>query len=392
MKTAYFDCFSGISGDMILGALIDAGLNLDELKDELKKLKIAGFEINTEKVTRNSISGIKFSVEIQEGHVHRHLNDIIKILKNSSLDEDVKRTSEDIFQRLAEIEAKIHNTTVDKIHFHEVGALDSIVDIIGSVIGVKKLGIERIYSSRIHLGTGFANTQHGKIPVPVPATSELLKDIPVYSTGIESELVTPTGAVIISTLSSGFGEMPYMKIENIGYGAGSKVLKIPNLLRVFVGEILEENYEKDEVILVETNIDDMNPEFFDYVTEKLFAEGALDVYKTPIFMKKNRPAILLSVIIPEEKLNRAVSIIFSETTTLGVRIQRINRQKLTREIVPVETKYGLIEIKVSKFGTEIKNLSPEYENCKHIAEKLGVSLKEVFEEAKAAAREKLLKN
>ena len=392
MKTAYFDCFSGISGDMILGALIDAGLNLDELKGELKKLIISGFEINTEKVTRNSISGIKFSVEIQEEHVHRHLNDIIKILKNSSLDEDVKRTSEDIFQRLAEIEAKIHNTTVDKIHFHEVGALDSIVDIIGSVIGVKKLGIERIYSSRIHLGTGFANTQHGKSPVPVPATSELLKDIPVYSTGIESELVTPTGAVIISTLSSGFGEMPYMKIENIGYGAGSKVLKIPNLLRVFVGEILEENYEKDEVILVETNIDDMNPEFFDYVTEKLFAEGALDVYKTPIFMKKNRPATLLSVIIPEEKLNRAVSIIFSETTTLGVRIQRINRQKLTREIVPVETKYGLIEIKVSKFGTEIKNLSPEYEKCKQIAEKLGVPLKEVFEEAKVAAREKILKN
>lgn len=390
MKIAYFDCFSGISGDMILGALIDAGLNPEELKNELEKLNVSGFELTTEKVKRNSISGTKVNVGITEEHVHRHLHNIIEIIEKSSLDEDIKKTSEEIFRKLAEVEAKIHDTSVEKIHFHEVGALDSIVDIIGSVIGLKKLGIEKIYSSEIHLGSGFVNTQHGKIPVPVPATSELLKGIPVYSTGIESELVTPTGAVIISTLSSGFGELHRMKINSIGYGAGSKILKIPNLLRIFIGEILDDNYEKDEVMLVETNIDDMNPEFFDYVSEKLLTEGALDVYKTPIFMKKNRPAILLSVIISEEKLNRILSIIFSETTTLGVRIQRINRQKLTREIITLNTRYGKVDIKVSKHGNEIKNLSPEYENCRQIAAKHNVPVKEVFEEAKAAAREKLL--
>lgn len=389
MKIAYFDCFSGISGDMILGALIDAGLDSKELESELGKLKISGFKLRMEKTVRKGISGTKFSVDINERHVERHLKDIIEIVDQSDLGDEVKNLSKKIFKELARVEAKIHNKNIEEIHFHEVGGLDSIIDVIGSVIGIKKLSIEAVYSSKVHVGTGFVECEHGTIPVPAPATLELLKGIPIYSKGIKAELVTPTGACILKTLSKSFGVVPEMKVRKIGYGAGSRDLEIPNLLRVYIGETNNGEYEKDEVILIETNLDNMSPELFDYTCETLLKQGVLDVFMTPIFMKKTRPATMLSVLTTPDKLDKAISIIFAETTTLGVRIQRVERKKLVRGIISVKTRFGEIKVKVSKIGKQIKNIAPEYENCKEIAIKQQIPLKDVYDEARGAAQKML---
>ncbi len=389
MKIAYFDCFSGISGDMILGALIDAGLNLKELDLELSKLNISGFKLKAEKTEKLGISGTKFIVETSEQHMERHLKDIIKIVDQSDLSTDVKGLSKKIFKELAIVEAKIHNKSIEEIHFHEVGGLDSIVDVIGSLIGIKKLGIEAVYSSKIHVGTGFVECEHGTIPVPAPATLELLKGMPIYSKSIEAELVTPTGACILKTLSKSFGVMPEMKVRKIGYGAGSRDLEIPNLLRVYIGQTNPGEYEEDEVILIETNLDDMNPELFDYTCEMLLKQGVLDVFMTPIFMKKTRPATMLSVLLTADKLEEVLSIIFTETTTLGVRIQRLERKKLVREVISVRTKFGEIKVKVSRIGKQIKNIAPEYEDCKEIASRQQIPLKNVYDEARGSAQKML---
>lgn len=389
MKIAYFDCFSGISGDMILGALIDAGLDIQEIESELAKLKISGYKLKTQRVVKKGISGTKFIVEIIEQNIERKLKDIVEIVDQSDLSEDIKDLSKKIFKELATVEAKIHNKNIEEIHFHEIGGLDSIIDIIGSVIGIKKLGIEAIYSSKIHVGRGFIKCQHGLIPVPAPATLELLKGVSIFSMGIDAELTTPTGAAILKTLSRSFGGMPEMKVKKIGYGAGSRELEIPNLLRVYVGETSEREYEKDEVILIETNIDNMNPEFFGYISEMLLTQGVLDVFMTPIFMKKNRPATMLSVLTTSDKLDKILSTIFTETTTLGVRIHRLERRKLTREIIKVKTRFGEIKVKVGKVGEMIKNIAPEYEGCKKIAVKQKIPLRDVYEEAKDSARKML---
>lgn len=386
MRVAYFDCFSGVSGDMILGALIDAGLDLGELESELGKLKVSGYKIKADNVLRKGISGTKFSIDITEQNTERRLKDVIELIDQSDLDNDVKDLSKKIFEQLATIEAKIHHKNVEDVHFHEIGALDSIIDVIGSLIGIKKLGIEAVYSSKVHVGTGFVECRHGRLPIPAPATLELLRDIPIYSTGIQAELVTPTGAVILKTLSKGFGVMPEMKVEKIGYGAGSRDLEIPNLLRIYISEASGEKYEEDEVILIETNIDDINPEFFDYVSESLLRKGALDVFMTPIFMKKNRLGTMLSVLTTLDKLDEILSTVFTETTTLGVRIHHLERKKLTKEIISVGTRFGDVKVKIGKIGGQIKNISPEYENCKEIAVKQGIPLKDVYDEAKEAAR------
>lgn len=296
MRVAYFDCFSGASGDMILGALIDAGLDLEELESELRKLKVSGYKIKAERAIRKGISGIKFSVDVTEQDMERRLKDIVEIIDQSDLDDDVKSLSKKVLVELAAIEAKIHNKNVEDICFHEVGGLDSIIDLIGSLIGIRKLGIEAVYSSKIHVGMGFIECRHGILPIPAPATLELLKDIPIYSKGIEAELTTPTGAAILKTVTKGFRVMPEMRVEKIGYGAGSRDLEIPNLLRIYIGETSDEKYEEDEVILIETNIDDINPEFFDYVSESLLRKGSLDVFMTPILMKKNRLGTMLSTL------------------------------------------------------------------------------------------------
>jgi hypothetical protein len=390
-RIAYFDCFSGISGDMILGALIDAGLDLHQLNEELKKLKLGGYTLNTEKTTRQGISGTRFSVDADDDHVERHLKDIEKILDHSDLGDDIKDRSKAIFRELADVEAKIHNCSPGEIHFHEIGAMDSIIDTVGSLLGLKLLGIEAVYASRIPVGAGFVECDHGTLPLPAPAALELLKGIPIVASSMEKEIVTPTGIAILKNVAKSFGVMPEMKVDCIGYGAGSREMKIPNLLRVWIGDSEEnQEYEEDEVILIETNIDDMNPEFFGYTSEKLLERGALDVFMTPIFMKKNRPGTLLSVLISPDTLDEMLSIIFAETTSLGIRIHRLDRKKLPREILTVDTTFGCVRVKVSRVGQEIKNISPEYEDCKEIAATLGIPLRKVYEDAKTAVR-KLLK-
>lgn len=387
MKIIYFDCFAGVSGDMILGALIDTGVSLEKLKSELAQLKLSGYDISAEKTVKRGISGTRVNVGIEEQKAQRNLSDIIRLINQSGLADDVKSSSRKIFETLAGAEAKIHDTTPEKIHFHEVGAVDAIIDIVGSVICLKLLAIDHVFVSRIHVGRGFVDCRHGKLPVPAPATIEILKGIPVYSTGIEKELTTPTGAAILKTLSRNFGDTPQMKLTAVGYGAGSHELEIPNLLRVLVGETDTDDYDTDTVTLIETNIDDMNPEFFDFVTEKLMEHGALDVYTTPALMKKNRPGTVLSVLSGQDKVDEIISIILSETTTLGVRIQQLQRKKLAREIFSVATKFGDIRVKISRFKDQIKNIAPEYDDCKKIASEKNIPIKDIYYEAKRAAGE-----
>jgi len=390
MKVAYFDCFAGVSGDMILGALVDAGMDIRELESELNKLRISGYKIKAEKTVKKGISGTKFNVDITEQNKERRLKDITQIIDQSGLDDDIKNLSKKVFKELAMVEAKIHHKNIEAIHFHEVGGLDSIIDVVGSFIGIKKLGVETVYSSRIHVGRGFLKCQHGVLPVPAPATLALLRGIPIYSSGIEAELVTPTGACILKVLSKRFGIMPEMEVGQIGYGAGNKELAIPNLLRVYIGETDESEHEKDEVILIETNIDNMNPEILGYVSEKLLKQGAYDVFMTPIFMKKNRPATMLSVLTMPSRLDETLSIIFTETSTLGVRIHRLERKKLSRKIASIKTKFGEIKVKISKIGDQIKSITPEYETCKEIAIIQGIPLRDVYYEANRTAQKALL--
>ncbi|HUL00465.1 MAG TPA: nickel pincer cofactor biosynthesis protein LarC [Nitrospirota bacterium] len=385
MAIAYFDCFSGISGDMTLGALVDAGASIDALRSELDKLHLAGYEIRSEKVKRSGIAATKVHVIIaHEEHHHRNLASILDIIDGSSLSATVKQNSGKVFKRLADAEAKVHGTTTDHIHFHEVGAIDSIVDIVGSVICFELLGISQIMSSSINVGSGTVQTAHGILPVPAPATAEMLRGIPFYESVLKYELTTPTGAAIISTLGTSFGSLPPMKIDCIAYGAGDKNFpNSPNVLRVMLGD-LAVSYDEDSSIVIETNIDDMNPQIYDYVIEKLMQQGAQDAYLTPIIMKKGRPAILLSVLTDTSKTAAILDTLFRETTSIGVRIQEVGRKKLTREIKYVETIYGKLRIKISKRGDDIFTVTPEYEDCKRIAEERKIPLKDIFAEAKNA--------
>lgn len=385
MRTAYFDCFSGISGDMTLGALIDAGLSIKELKSHLSKLPIDNYNITAKKVKKNGIAATKVDVIVKVRQKERRLSDIKKIINNSKLDKSIKNNSNSIFERLARAEAKVHKTSVSNIHFHEVGAIDAIVDIVGAVIGLHLLGIENICASSINTGTGFIKSAHGILPVPGPATAELLKGLPVYSTDTKMEMTTPTGAAIISTLSKDFGLMPKMDIKSIGYGAGTfNSPDMPNLLRIFIGEM--KNPAKEEnTILLETNIDDMNPQIYEYVMDKLFASGALDVYLTPIIMKKGRPATMLSVLAKKDDAKKLSDIIFRETTSIGLRVQEIGRSKAERENKEIKTKYGKVRVKIAFDDKEILGINPEYEDCKRIAVKKGIPLKKVIEEIKKEA-------
>ena len=386
MKVIYFDTFAGASGDMLLGALVDSGLKIEKLEDELKKLNLPGWSISAEKQTRKGISGTKVTVKTEETHHHRGLNTIIEIIDRSGLSEKVKSDAKAVFHNLGKVEAKIHNKSVDEIHFHEVGAVDSIIDIVGFVLGIESLGIDKVYCSKIHIGSGTIDCAHGKLPVPAPATLELLKGLPAYSTGIESELVTPTGAAILKSLSSGFGKMPEMAVAGTGYGFGTKELPIANFLRAAIGEsdILNES---DQIVLVETNIDDMNPEFYDYVFERLFSAGAKDVFMNQVIMKKNRPGIVLSVICAEPDINKLSEIIFSETTTYGLRITPAKmRMVLNRSLETVSTEWGDIRVKVRDLDGR-KYYSPEYEDCKRLAEKRGVPVQTVFDAAKKYSRD-----
>lgn len=384
MTFAYFDCFSGISGDMTLGALVDAGVSIDSLRAELAKLNLPGYELKAEKVKRSGIAATKVHVIIdQKDQKTRHLSDVLAIIDRSSLSTSIQEKSSRIFKRLADAEAKVHATTADKIHFHEVGAVDSIVDTVGAVIGLDLLGITGIMASAVNVGSGMVQTSHGLLPIPAPATAEMLKGIPFYQSSTEFELATPTGAAIISTLGTSFGLMPSMKIDRIAHGAGDKDFPgKPNVLRLLIGEPTTP-YDEDSSLIIETNIDDMNPQVYDYIIEKLMEQGAQDVYLTPIIMKKGRPAILLSVLTDKPNSDAVLDTIFRETTSIGVRIREVGRKKLLREIKEVETIYGTIRMKISRRGEEILTATPEYDDCRRIAEEKRMPLKQVIEEAKA---------
>jgi uncharacterized protein (TIGR00299 family) protein len=385
MRIAYFDCFSGASGDMILGSLIDAGLSPRRLREELKKLQIPTIHLEVKKVLKGGISATHVMVEGKgEKRSHRNSKEILRIIERSSVEAEVKEKSKEIFKRIASVEAKIHQTPMEEVHFHELGGLDSIVDIVGSVWGIQQLGIEKIYVSKVNVGTGFVKCEHGILPVPAPATLSLMEGKPIYSSGVERELLTPTGAAILTTLGSEFGSMPPIKVDRIGYGAGRDNLPHPNLLRLIIGTS-ESISGKEKVVIIETNIDDMNPQFYDYLIEKLLAMEVLEVFITPILMKKNRPGHLLTIISPSEKLPSVTKFLLRETTTLGLRWHEEERAKTDREILTGKTKYGKIRFKLARWEGKVVNLSPEYEDCKRLALEKKVPLKEVFEEAKRVA-------
>lgn len=394
MKIAYFDCFSGVSGDMILGALVDAGLPIEYLQKELNSLSVRHeFEITSRKIQKHSITATKVDVHVMNGHTHaghsrhhhghhhphRRLSDIDAILRDSGLKASVQEQAMRIFRRLAEAEAKIHGTTPEEVMLHEVSAIDSIVDIAGIAIGLDALGIERVYTSPVTLGRGTVECAHGVIPVPGPAVVELLKDYPVeYNHNISGELCTPTGAAVIAVLSAGFRKNIKMTTEAVGYGAGTKEFKqLPNLLRVSIGMELSE-WDEDVITVIETNIDDMNPEVYPYLTERLMAEGALDVFLAPVLMKKGRPGHVLTVLCTEEKTDRMLSVIYRETTTIGVRMYPVRRQKLPREIVEVETPFGIMNVKAVTFDGQTR-YNPEYGECRRIAELKNIPIQQVYE-------------
>jgi len=396
MKIAYFDCFSGASGDMILGALIDAGFSQKELSEELKKLGINNYELSSEKVLRSAIAGTKFNVSINEStrndehHKRRTLKVISRLINESTLSENVKRGSINIFESLANAEAKVHNTLPEDVHFHEVGAVDSIVDIVGAVIAFDSLKIENIYFSPIRTGTGFVKCQHGQFPIPAPATIEILKGYHVISTDIQRELTTPTGAAILTTLGVNVEMCPEITLNQIGYGAGNhEIPQIPNLLRVMIGETVTVA-EQDEVWMLETNIDDMPGEYFGYLLEKILDAGALDGFLTPVQMKKSRPGTLISVLVDDEYLPKVEKIIFEQSTTFGIRKYKVSRKKLIRKFVDVKTEYGLIKVKIGMLNGCVKNITPEHENCRKIADAKELPLKLVYNAAINAAQ--LIKN
>ena len=379
MRIAYFDCFAGASGDMILGSLFDAGLDFKVFQREIDGLGVQGYELHVKRSVKKGISGTKFTVKVTEEQKDRHLSDILRIIDDSQLSEGVKQKGRDVFSRLAQAEAAIHGKSVDEVHFHEVGAVDSIVDIMGTVLGLELLGVDQVHASRIHVGTGFLECAHGTLPVPPPATLNLLKDLPIISRGIQSELVTPTGAALLSTLSSGFGVIPSMSVESCGYGFGTKDLPIANFLRVILGTCREESAE-DSVQIIETNIDDMNPQFYDHIMGLLFTEGAKDVFLTPVIMKKNRPGVVLSVVSNPADVTRLVETVLRETTTLGVRVSEVKmRHTLSREIVKVNTSLGEARVKVRIREGETPIYAPEYDDCKRLAKEHGRPILEVYE-------------
>jgi pyridinium-3,5-bisthiocarboxylic acid mononucleotide nickel chelatase len=385
MKIAYFDCFSGASGDMILGALIDAGLSPLRLRQELKKLRIPTIRLRIKRVQKGGISATQVIVEGKgEKKHHRNLKEMLRIIDRSALDLELKEKSKEVFRRIASVEAKIHERTEDEIHFHEIGGLDSIVDIVGGVWGLRQMGIDEVHVSKVNVGTGFVECEHGILPVPAPATLALMKGKPIYSSGVERELLTPTGAALLTSLGSRFGQMPPMTVEKIGYGAGRSDLSHPNVLRLVIGTSIGAS-GKERVVVIETNIDDMNPQFYDYVTEKLLATGVLEVFVTPVMMKKNRPASLLTIVSSYEQLPSIISFLLRETTTLGLRWHEEERSRADREIIRLPTRYGEIRFKMARWEGNVVNFSPEYEDCKRLALMKGVPLKDIFDEAKKKA-------
>jgi uncharacterized protein (TIGR00299 family) protein len=391
-KICYFDCSSGVSGDMILGTLVDAGVPLQKLKRELSRLKLKGYRIKAGRVIRGGFRARKVDVIVEKpgvnNQVPRRWRDIEEIVFKSALPEYIKEKGLLIFKKLFNAEAKAHGKAFKNVHLHELGAVDCIIDIFGTLIGLDILGIETVYSSPLNLGSGTLNAGHGLIPVPAPATAQLLKDIPVYSSDVPLELTTPTGAVILSCLAREFIPMPEMRISSIGIGAGSINLnQQPNILRLFIGRSISDTaYKKDKVVVIETNIDDMNPQVYEYVMERLFKAGALDVFLTQIIMKKGRPGIKLTVLSDENKKQNMVDIILKETTTIGLRYYKTERSTLQRKTRKKKTRFGQSNVKITQVEG-MQKVTPEYNDCKRIAKKYNVPLVEVLKVISSPSRE-----
>jgi uncharacterized protein (TIGR00299 family) protein len=386
MRIGYFDCFSGASGDMILGALVDAGVELVALQETINRLHVPGIRFAAQRVKRGAFAGTLVEVTTEEaGHPHRHLPDIQHILDRSELPAAVRADALRVFQRLAEAEASAHGTTPGHIHFHEVGALDAIADIVGAVWGIRHLGLARVHVSALNLGGGFVEAAHGRMPVPAPGTAALLAGAPAYGSAIPFELTTPTGAAILTTLGAAFGPMPEMTVERVSYGAGRReIAEQPNLLRLVVGEV-DEGLQHDQVAILEATIDDMNPQFFEPLLDRLFEAGALDAFLTPLIMKKSRPATLVTVLAEPPAADRCANVILTHSTTFGVRAHPARRWKLPRDIIQVSTVYGAVRLKRGFRGDKLSILSPEYEDCRRLANAAGVPIHLVYDAARQEA-------
>lgn len=434
----YFDAFAGASGDMILGALLDAGVDLDAVQRELQKLEISGYELKRERVTRRGIAATRFQVLLEggadpdapprhgAGHVRGHEHDydhhgdhgphghhaparplrkILDLIDRSALAGPVKALSRRIFERLGEAEARVHGVSPADVHLHEVGAVDAIVDICGAAVALHLLGMPECHASPLHVGQGFVETAHGRYPVPAPATAYLIEGVPSYATDVEGELLTPTGAAVLTTVCRAFGPRPPMRIRATGYGAGKHDRVIPNVLRVHLGDPVTAEFGTgvpapagaagaggpgpgwalERVVLLETNIDDLNPQVYPHLLERLLEGGALDAWLTPAHMKKGRPGVLLHVLARREEADALAAIVFAETTTIGLRRSEVERWVLPREWVTVETPYGPVQVKVARLGGRVVNAMPEYEDCRAAAREHGVPLRRVWEQALAAA-------
>lgn len=415
MKTLYFDCFAGAAGDMILGALIDAGVPFEEVRRALGSLAVDGYTVSAERVLKAGVSSLKFRVEdhtmasggttsVSGGenapggettapgapvhpaprHRHYHLKHIYAAIEKSALSDAGKARATRMFQRLAEAEAAIHGSTMEKVHLHEVGAVDSIIDIVGTVFAMERIGAARVVVSPVNVGGGMARTAHGVFPVPAPATVRLLGDAPSYSSGVQMETLTPTGALILTEYADRYGPMPAMRVERVGYGAGDRDLpETPNVVRVFVGEA-DEGRAATRVTVMACEIDDMNPQIFGAVMDRLYAAGALDVFYQPVQMKKNRPGTLMTIVCAPDQREALAAIVFRETTTIGIRYQEMSRLCLDREMIPVETSYGVVRFKVARQGGEVLNAQPEFDDLARLAGEQGVPIKVVQAEAQRA--------
>jgi uncharacterized protein (TIGR00299 family) protein len=384
LKIGYFDCFAGASGDMVMASLFDVGMSEGDLRRSLSKLGIEGIDIHIDEVMRKGIRAKSFSFRPAAKPEQRTFKDIACMIEASDLSEWVKDRSMAAFGYVADAEARIHAVKRDDVHFHEVGALDSIVDVVGTFTAIQCLGLEAVYASPLALGGGYVDCQHGRIPVPAPATLEIAKGLPVRGWQVAGELTTPTGAAILKACASGFGPLPAMRLTQVGYGSGTRDLEeIPNVIRLIVGETAD--YDIDRVTQIETNIDDMNPEFFTHIYEALFGLGALDVWVEHILMKKGRPGFLLRVLADRDVVQRICDYILAETTTAGLRLLEIERLKLPREMMEVTTRFGPVKVKVFDLGSR-KRCAPEYEDCLRIARSKGITVGDVMEEARNAFR------
>lgn len=388
MKTLYFDCFCGAAGDMIVGALIDAGADFETLKKSLDTLGVDGYSLSCEKINKHGTMATKFDVHVDDehDHPHRHLRHIVEIIEAGDLPDGVKEASLETFRRIAECEAEVHGTTIEKVHFHEVGAVDSIVDIVGTHVALHQLHPEKIVSSALHVGSGTVKCAHGIMPVPAPATALLLRGVPSYGGAVDGELVTPTGAALIAQLAQSFGPMPTMTVSDIGVGSGTKdIPDRPNVIRAIFGETVETSGSGESVVVIEANIDDMNPELFPPLVSDLLENGARDAFLTPILGKKGRPAHLITVLVDEVLVSVVAETLLNGSSTLGLRMRREERITLDREWKSVETAWGSVKVKIGSYKGVVSSTAPEYDDCERLARETKVTTREIYEAAFAAA-------